>query len=184
MKNSKRVFLLLLVLLFFVVQPGICQRFQVSHPDELKKALSQISAGDQLELFPGVYGGISLKNLHGSRQAPIVIEGIDPNLPPVLKGRGEGLKLTSCSYIKISNVILRGFQTNGVNIDDGGKSQASHHIILENIHILETGGSGNQDAVKMAGVTNFIVRDSRIEGWGDRPLTWLVAVTGLLNTAK
>lgn len=181
MKHSKIVSLLTFLLLAFLSSPCCSHVFQVRDATELKDALTKLASGDQLLLSPGFYREISLKNLHGTSQAPIVIRGSDPNLPPVFEGGREGLKLTSCSYLKCDNLIFRGFASNGINIDDGGKKAPSHHIILENIHVLDTGGNGNQDAVKLSGVADFILRSCRIEGWGGSGVDMVGCRNGLVE---
>ena len=66
------------------------------------------------------------------------------------------------TYIKV-----KGYPANGINIDDGGTFETpSHHIFLDNITILNTGPTGNRDALKMSGVDQFVVKNCRFEGWG------------------
>jgi len=167
--------------LLFAIQAK-AESITVHSSSQLREKLRHLSPGDSISLSTGVYGrGIALKDLHGTSSEPITIQGDDPYNPPVFKGKGEGVKLSSCSYLKFNNLVFRGFPNNGVNIDDGGKKQASHHIILENIQILETGGKGNQDALKMSGVTDFILRGFRIEGWGGSAVDLVGCRNGIIE---
>lgn len=140
----------------------------VSTVGELRSSIENATPGTTITLASGYYNrGFSLANLHGEPNKPIIITGSDPDNPPVFEGHGEGLKISSCSYVKFKDIIFNGFTTNGVNVDDSGKiDQPSHHLIFENISILNIGSKGNHDALKMSGVDHFIVRNCRFEGWG------------------
>jgi len=140
----------------------------VSTIGELRSSVENITPGTTIILESGYYNrGFRLANFHGSPDNPIIIKGSNPDNPPVFEGRGEGLKVSSCSYIKFKNIIFKGFTTNGINVDDSGKiDQPSHHLIFDNISILNIGSKGNHDALKMSGVDHFIVRNCRFEGWG------------------
>jgi hypothetical protein len=165
-----------------LIVPAEAEAITVHVAAELDDQLKRISPGDTISILPGVYQrGIALKNLHGTASAPIVVQAEDPYSPPVFKGSGEGLKLTSCSYLKFKNLAFKGFSANGINIDDAGKKEASHHIILENIQVLDTGGKGNQDAIKLSGVTDFILRNCDIEGWGGSAIDLVGCRNGIIE---
>lgn len=135
----------------------------------LREALGQLGPGTTLSLEPGVYrGGVYLHRVNGTADAPIVIQGLDPNDPPVFRGGGgQAIHLADCSYITLRHLRVEGFPLNGINIDDGGTYETpAQHIVLEDITILETGPEGNHDALKMSGVDHFVVRRSYFEGWG------------------
>lgn len=134
---------------------------------ELQAALKTATPGSRIEIAPGRYlGGIRVANLHGKPGLPIEIVGMDPRNPPVFEGTGEGLKASICSHVKFRNIVFRGYSDNGINVDDGGRGQTSHHIILEDIRIENIGPKGNNDALKMSGVDHFVVRNLHAEGWG------------------
>lgn len=166
----KIIFFLFCCASFFLLNADLCcaVNVEIGSISELKTVFKTLNPGDSVKILPGTYNrGIFLKNICGLPYAPIIISGADPDNPPIFEGRGEGLKLSSCSYIKFKDIIFRGFPTNGINIDDSGNiNQPSHHIILDNISILNIGSKGNHDAVKMSGVDHFIIRDCRFEGWG------------------
>ncbi len=97
-------------------------------------------------------------------------------------GQGEGIKMSSCSYIKISNLTFQGFTKNGINIDDGGNVETpTHHIILDNISVLDIGPKGNRDALKMSGVDHFIVKNSHFKAWGGSGIDMVGCHNGVIE---
>jgi parallel beta helix pectate lyase-like protein len=140
----------------------------VNNSSELRRALQNAQPGDTVSIAPGNYrGGIHLSNISGTRNKRIVIQGRDPKNPPLFTGGSQALHLANCNYITLRNIQVKGFPTNGINIDDGGSfATPAHHIIVEDVTILETGPTGNLDALKMSGVDQFIIRRCRFEGWG------------------
>ena len=152
---------------------------------DLKESLKDLSPGTTIKILPGNYGkGFSFRNVNGLPEAPIIIEGSDPANPPVFEGRGEGLKVSNSSYIKFKNLTFKGFSANGINIDDGGKiDQPTHHIILDNVTVLNTGPNGNNDALKMSGVDHFIVRNIHFEGWGGAAIDMVGCHNGVIENS-
>ena len=144
------------------------QEILVKNSSELRQASRTLRPGTSLLLAPGTYeGNIYLNNISGTRKAPIIIRGANPNDPPLFSGGSQAFHLSDCSYLVLSNLKAKGFPSNGINIDDGGSYETSaHHITLENLTILETGPKGNHDALKMSGIEHFLVRQCRFEGWG------------------
>jgi len=140
----------------------------VSSSSQLRSAIRKLQPGDTLLIAPGAYaGGIYLADTSGTKDAPITIRGADPNNPPLFSGGGQAFHLADCSYITLANLKVKGFPSNGINIDDAGSFETpAGHITLENITILETGPKGNHDALKMSGVDHFTVRRCRFEAWG------------------
>jgi len=158
----------------------------VSSVKELREALQNTLPGTIISIAPGLYSsGIYMKDVHGSPDSPIVVTGADPENPPVFMGYGEGAKLSSCSFIKLANMTFQGFTKNGMNIDDGGKVEtSSHHIILDNITVLDIGPKGNRDALKMSGVDHFIVRNSQFKGWGGSGIDMVGCHNGVVENCR
>ncbi len=145
------------------------QEVRVSDSAELRATLQHLTSGTTVLLNPGVYqGGLHLASVTGTEDAPVVIQGADPNAPPVFRGNGEqAFHFADCSHIVLRNIRVEGFPGNGINIDDGGSYETpAHHITLEDVTIMEIGPNGNYDALKMSGVDHFRVRNCRFEGWG------------------
>jgi hypothetical protein len=141
---------------------------RVADSAQLRAALGRPAPGTTLLLEPGVYeGGLYLQNIAGAEGAPVIIQGAEPNDPPVFRGGAVALQLADCSYVTLRHLQVTGFPGNGINIDDGGSfATPAHHIVLEDVTILETGPQGNHDALKMSGVDHFVVRRCRFEAWG------------------
>ncbi|MBN1817999.1 MAG: right-handed parallel beta-helix repeat-containing protein [Sedimentisphaerales bacterium] len=153
-----------------VVLTGIAaaQSITVSDSAQLQSALRKAEAGTTILLQPGRYrGSLYTEGQAGTAENPIVITGADPTDKPVFSGGGQALHLADCRYVTLRNLVVKGFPSNGINIDDGGSFDTpAHHIIVEDVTILETGPKGNHDALKMSGVDHFVVRRCRFIGWG------------------
>ena len=155
----------------------------VSSSSELRDAVKSCLPGDKIIIEKGLYKeGFSLDGISGTREKPVLISGKDPKDPPVFSGHGECFKLRSSSYIKISNIKIVGFSSNSINIDDSGTNKnPSHHIVLENLSIFETGKKGNQDAIKMSGTQNFKIKNCLIKGWGGSGIDLVGCHFGLIE---
>ena len=145
------------------------RNIKVHNSAELLNALRKAKSEDTIHLAAGEYtGGIYIRDILGRAGAPITIRGTEPNNPPVFsKGGGQAIHMADCSNITLAHIKVQGYPANGINIDDGGSFETpSHHIVLDNITILNTGPKGNHDALKMSGVDEFVVKNCRFEGWG------------------
>lgn len=184
--------ILLAVFLFlFVPQTGAKaveddNKILVSNMEELKLALRDLKAGDTVLIDSGIYtSGFGKSNLQGTKDKPIIIQGKNPDDPPVFMGKGEAVKLSNAAYVKLKNLSFSGFAGNGINIDDGGKIETpSHHIIIEGITIKDVGPKGNNDAVKLSGVDHFIIKDSHIEGWGGSGIDLVGCHQGIIQGCR
>jgi hypothetical protein len=171
----------------FQASPAFAETSKVRTFSELRHALDSATAGSVIEILPGPYRrGFLIKDLHGRPEAPIIITGADKANPPIFEGGlGEGLKVSSSSYIKFSNIVFRDFSGNGINIDDSGRvDQPTHHVVLENIRIENIGPKGNIDALKMSGVEHFILRAMNIEGWGGSAVDLVGCRNGVLENSR
>jgi len=141
---------------------------RVSSSSQLRSATQGLKPGEVLLIAPGDYaGGIYAGGVCGTEGAPIIIRGAEPDNPPVFTGGSQAFHLADCRYVTLANIKVKGFPSNGINIDDGGSFETpADHITLEDLTILETGPKGNHDALKMSGVDHFVVRRCRFEGWG------------------
>ena len=155
----------------------------VSNEAELNHALRNLKPGSRLSLEPGRYrGGLSLRNVAGRDDRPIVIEGRDPNNPPLFTGGKQALHLANCSHITLRHLRVVGFPTNGINVDDGGSFETpAHHIVIEDVTIVETGPTGNHDALKLSGLDEFVIRNCCFEGWGGSGIDMVGCHRGLID---
>jgi len=144
------------------------KKVRVKDSSELSRAIRALRPGTTLLLEPGIYsGGIYLRDIKGKDEQRVVMEGTDADNPPVFTGGRQAIHLANCSNMTLRNIKVKDFPANGINIDDGGSYETpAHHIVLENLTIVETGPKGNHDALKMSGVDHFVVRKCHFEGWG------------------
>ena len=171
------------VVLLWAASAMAGQAVRVADDAQLRRALAEARAGTTISIAPGRYrGGLYLSDRSGTAEAPIVIEGGDPNRPPVFQGGVQLIHLSDCSYVVLRNVVARGFPGNGLNVDDGGSFDTpAHHILLENVTVQDTGPRGNRDGMKLSGVDRFVIRRCRIEGWGGSSIDMVGCHHGLIE---
>lgn len=179
----------LLALSAYIVPPALACAGEttVRTTQELRRAAGSAKPGDVVRIAPGTYtGGVYLANLAGQQGKPIVIRGADPAKPPVFTGGGaEGIHLSDCRHLTLADIVVKGYPSNGINIDDGGSFDTpAHHIVLENVTILETGPRGNHDALKMSGVDQFVVRNCRFEAWGGSAIDMVGCHKGVIESSR
>lgn len=155
----------------------------VSNDTQLRLALRQARPGITIRIQGGQYPGeLWIENLHGRPDAPIVIEAADPQNPPVFVGGQTGLQIARGSYFTLRYLKFRGQKVNGINIDDGGDIDSpTHHIRLEHIVVEDVGPKGNFDGIKLSGVSDFVISDCRIEGWGGQAIDMVGCHRGLIE---
>ena len=155
----------------------------VANTAEFRQEIEGLAAGTTIILAPGIYrGGVYLSDLHGTAKSRIVIQGADANDPPVFAEGTQAFHLADCSYVTLRNLKATGFPTNGINIDDGGAYETpAHHILIENVTIIDTGPTGNHDALKLSGLDWFTVRHCRFEGWGGSGIDMVGCHHGLIE---
>ncbi len=136
--------------------------------EELRHAFSQANPGDRIRVAPGKYrGGISIRNVSGRKDAPIVIAAADEKNPPVFEGGNSGMMLSDCNHLELRGLHFSGARVNGLNIDDGGSFETpSTGIVLSGLRVSDVGDRGNNDGIKLSGLTEFRVENCVIERWG------------------
>jgi hypothetical protein len=86
----------------------------------------------------------------------------------VLEGGSQGLYLASPCHIVLRDLVIRGAEHNGLNIDDGGvQNPPALGISLINLTVTDIGPRGNRDGIKLSGVADFRIENCRVETWGD-----------------
>lgn len=158
----------------FVIGIGLASLSQaqtvqrVDSRQALIDALKQVAPGTVVEIAPGQYdGGLYFVNLRGTGDAPIIIRAADPASPPVFQGGNEGLKISGAGYLELHHIIIEGARHNGLNIDDADNPDAPtrmitlHSIVVRNLH-----RDNHAVGIKLSGVYDFEIIDSRVENWG------------------
>jgi hypothetical protein len=159
------------------------QTVRVADDAALGRAVRSARPGTHILIAPGRYRpGVYVSNLQGTSDAPIVIEGADPDNPPSFVGGGEAWHLADCAYVTLRNIAVGGQSSNGINVDDGGTPDTpAHHVVLEKLRISDTGPQGNHDAIKLSGLVDFVVRDCVMEGWGGQAPDMVGCHRGLIE---
>jgi hypothetical protein len=133
----------------------------------IERAAREATPGTEIVLAPGSHVPDQyLQDLAGTAEAPIWIGGSPGQALPVLEGGGEGLHLVRPRYVILHDLEVTGNSANGLNADDGGDyadSSATHHVIFRDLHIHDVGTGGNQDCLKLSGLSDFFVLDSTFE---------------------
>lgn len=170
----------LLFVLFATNLPG--RTLEVKDPDELRRALPTLRAGDTLRLAPGQYGhGYQVANLRGTEKAAITIEGA-PGGGSRFEGGNVALQFSRCSHLVLRDLTISGQRLNGLNIDDGGDAgQPASHLTLERVNVSRIGPRGNHDAIKLSGVDDFVIRECRIAGWAGQAIDMVGCHRGLIE---
>lgn len=141
---------------------------RVADDDALRAALRAAQPGTTIVIAAGTYrGGITVEGLAGTAREPIVIRGADARQPPLFEGGGNAFHLRDVAWIELADLAVRGATGNGLNIDDGGTSETpTRHVTLRRLVITDIGSNGNQDAVKLSGVDDFLIEECTLERWG------------------
>jgi hypothetical protein len=139
----------------------------VSTREELVQALRQAQAGTTIRVASGTYqGGLYQAHLRGAKDAPIVIAGANAADPPVIEGGGNGIHLSSPTYVELRDLVITGATGNGLNIDDAGAiTTPAHNVILHNVVVRDIGPTGNRDAIKLSGVKDFRIDGCTVQRW-------------------
>lgn len=149
-------------------------------------AIQAAKPGTRIELAAGDYrGGMSFKNVRGEAGKPIVIAAADPARPPRIVGGGSNMQLSEVAHLELRDLVLTGGTGNGLNIDDGGKFDSpSHHITLRNMKVSDVNSKGNHDAIKLSGVTDFLVENCAIERWGGQAIDMVGCHRGIIEGCR
>ena len=175
-----------LALVAYAVQFARAQEIAVRDGAGLVAAIQAARPGTRILLAPGDYpGGMSFKNVPGTADQPIVIAAADPSRPPRIVGGGNNIQLSDVAHLELRDLLLTGGTGNGINIDDGGSFDTpSHHITLRNLKISDVNIQGNHDAIKLSGVTDFLVENCVFERWGGQGIDMVGCHEGVIDGCR
>lgn len=147
------------------------QQSEVGDSAQLKTALLAAKPGDRILVRPGRYEQLSVAGVHGRPGELIQIVAKDPNDPPVFDGQAKdpcGFAMTDCTYILIDGLIATGATRNNFDLGHAGSHGwgGVDHIIVRNLHSRRIAAAGNNDGIKMTGVTDFLFENCSVESWG------------------
>lgn len=135
----------------------------VRNPEELRAALRNLGPGTTLKIGPGEYPG----GHHVSGVEKLTIEALDARQPPLFKGGANGWQFSRCKDLTLRHLRISGQTGNGLNLDDGSRSdEPVTGITLEHIEVSDIGPKGNHDGIKCSGLRHLTIRDCTISGWG------------------
>jgi hypothetical protein len=136
----------------------------------IEEAAAAATPGTAIRLGPGNHTtGQYVQGLAGTAAAPIWIGGEPGQNLPVFDGGGQAMQLVQPKYVVVHDLEVRGATANGINIDDGGdfdNELAAHHVAVQGVYIHDIGTGGNNDCLKVSGINDLYVYDSRFERCG------------------
>lgn len=160
----------IIMLLGVLLATTVHATISIGDPDNYRKLMTQLNAGDTLLLRPGTYTlGLPIHRMEGNTDRPIVITGMEGEPRPLfLARRGRNtISIVDSAYVHIRNLELdgQGLPVDGVKAE--GHSQWAHHITLENL--LIRGHGNNQQTVGISTkcpAWNWTIRNNLILGAG------------------
>ncbi len=139
-------------------------------PDNYRKLLKQLKAGDTLELQPGSYNwGLPIHWMVGEVGKPIVITGKKGLQRPLFIARSghNTISIVNSAHIHLKDLELDGLGLPVDGVKAEGHSHWAHHIVLENL--LIRGHGNNQQTVGISTkcpAWSWTIRNSVIVGAG------------------
>ena len=141
----------------------------VSDAQGFRSAVSTAKPGTRIVLAGGNYGGgFHFANLRGEAGKPIIIAAADPKNPPLFSEAKAGIHLSKPAHVELHGLVFSKLSANGLNIDDGGVAteDGAHHVVMRGLRVTDVGDRGNEDGIKLSGLSEFQVVDCTVECWG------------------
>ena len=166
---------IVLLFLFICISTAHANKITAT-PSNYSSYTSGLLPGDTLYLTAGNYmSQLYLSGLSGTVTNPIVIMGAGNTTVFLGNACCNTVNITNCSYL-----VIKDFKINGQNIDyvfgvsaGGGATHWAHHITLENLYIINNGGTANDNQ------TDGISTKCAAWNWTIRGCTIIAAGTGL-----
>lgn len=151
----------------------------VSSSPELARVAREAAPGDRILVAPGEYAAVVV-DARGAEDRPIVIAGADPSHPPVFRGL---LYVPNCAWLTFRDLAIEmegAKASNALNADDGGDGSAARGLRFERIRF----NTGRGNALKLAGVDDFVVSECVFEGWSETALNLVGCHRGLIENSR
>ena len=151
----------------------------------VQRAVRDLTPGTAVEIHAGVYDGeVTLTAPHGTADAPIWIRGAVGEARPTIRNGNQGIYVTRPRYLVLEHLEIADTRDNGINVDDGElleNADAARFVVFKDLDIHDSGRqpSGIADCLKMAGVNDFFVINSRFRHCGRGPDGGAVGVGGV-----
>ena len=139
-------------------------------PETYLSMLPTLQPGDTITLSPGYYRrGLPLHGLHGTRDAPILIQGTDDGSGAILLARmgANTVSLANASYVTVRKIRIDGAHLPVDGVKAEGTSGPVHHITLEKLTIVNHDYA--QDIIAISSkcpAWGWVIRDNVIIGAG------------------
>ena len=137
-------------------------------PDTYRALLSDLQPGDTLSLEAGTYAnGLSVSNLHGESDKPIVITGPVSGEPAIILGRAccNTVQIENSSYLTVQHLKIDGLDVK--NIDAVQARGITHHITLDSLEIVGHGAAQLTNGIAIFGPAwDWVIRNCKIIGAG------------------
>src|SRR5262245_36184041 len=139
-------------------------------PENYRDLVRRLTPGDVLQLRAGRYEhGLTVHDLHGAPERPIVIRGPREGDPALFPGRENRntISIVSSSYVEIHDLVLdgRGLEVAGVRAER--RDTLVHHIMLENLTIVGHGPEQPTVGISTAAPAAYwTIRNNLIVGAG------------------
>ena len=165
-----------------MVAPTVAADVTVADDVSLRRAMRAARPGDVIKMSPGKYAGGIYETILGEKDKRITIEAADPKDQPLFEGGPLGMHLPQSRYVTLRNLRFRGHSGGGLNLDDGGKrNEPAVGIVLEGITVTDIGPRGNYDGIKCSGLSDLIIRNCTIEGWGGSAIDFVGCSKALIE---
>lgn len=134
------------------------------------RAARAAGPGTAIRIHAGTYpGGAFVEGLRGAAEAPIWLGGAPGEARPVFAGGGTALHLVRPRWLVVHDLEIRGASANGLNADDGGAvgdPEAAGGLVFRGLRIHDIGSGGNQDCLKLSGLSDVLVHGSQFWSCG------------------
>lgn len=162
--------------------PAPAAQFRAASTPEIHERAVHLQPGDVLDIDPGDYAGeLILRGLAGTAAAPITIRGRLRAQPPNFRKGQVGLRLSGCRYVRLQNLRVSEFSLAAIRIDNHAPDIPSSHIVLERVSVRESNPHGTNNAIELADVGEFIIRDCQLESWGGAAIDIIGCRDGLVE---
>src|SRR5262245_27377946 len=147
---------------------------------------TRVKPGDEIILMPSKHRDATFESLMGTADRPITIRGADPQSPPLIEARLEGLRIKRAAHLVIKDLQIVGGTVSGMTLGDRPSSdpaggaladpgnqhttsdelQSLGNIAITNVSIKRVGPRGQRHGLSLTGLVNVRLDGCLIEGWG------------------
>ncbi len=185
-RSGLRRLIALIAIVFIAHSPATALAQGIQHlvrpGDHWSDLADRLQPGDQIILMPGRHRPGQFDDLRGTEDRPITIRGLNDRHPSTIEAGRQGIRLRRCDHIVIRDLTITGASISVIEfIDDtpdhAGQPPQLGNITIRRVNVLDTGPSGRRHGIRLQGLRNISIEQTRIEGWGGSA----IAVIGCRN---